>query len=143
MRAHQPGSTPIQIPETVPNPAYTPEPTPTPERPPAKVPEKVPEKVSAPRCVRHPFWSMTSRKAKRENSIPMHGVIKYCNTRNGMHAPPFAKTHPKIIVAVCPDQIPCSCTKTPCFSDIIPCSLRREFRCKPLNFQNCQTARKV
>jgi hypothetical protein len=41
---------------------------------------------------------MTSRKAKRENSIPMHGVIEYCNARNGMHAPPFAKTHPKIIV---------------------------------------------
>ena len=26
MRAHQPGSTPIDIPETVPNPAYTPAP---------------------------------------------------------------------------------------------------------------------
>ena len=28
MRAHQPGSTPIDIPETVPNPAYTPAPAP-------------------------------------------------------------------------------------------------------------------
>jgi hypothetical protein len=43
MRAHQPGSTPIDIPETVPNPAYTP--APAPERAPTKVPEKVPEKV--------------------------------------------------------------------------------------------------
>jgi hypothetical protein len=45
MRAHQPGSTPIDIPETVPNPAYTPAPAPAPERTPTKVPEKVPEKV--------------------------------------------------------------------------------------------------
>ena len=43
MRAHQPGSTPIDIPETVPNPAYTPAPAPAP----TKVPEKVPEKVIA------------------------------------------------------------------------------------------------
>src|SRR5436190_18385399 len=42
MRAHQPGSTPIDIPETVPNPAYTPAPAPAPERAPTKVPEKVP-----------------------------------------------------------------------------------------------------
>jgi hypothetical protein len=48
MRAHQPGSTPIDIPETVPNPAYTPAPAPAPERAPTKVPEKVPEKVIAP-----------------------------------------------------------------------------------------------
>lgn len=46
MRSHQPGSTPIDIPETVPNPAYTPRPLPTPERGPTKVPEKVPEKQS-------------------------------------------------------------------------------------------------
>jgi hypothetical protein len=48
MRAHQPGSTPIDIPETVPNPAHTPAPAPAPERPPTRVPEKVPEKVNAP-----------------------------------------------------------------------------------------------
>src|SRR5262245_27830841 len=46
MRAHQPGSTPIDIPETVPNPAHTP--APAPERPPTRVPEKVPEKIIAP-----------------------------------------------------------------------------------------------
>src|SRR5205809_3813535 len=52
MRAHQPGSTPIDIPETVPNPAYTPAPAPALERAPTKptkVPEKVPEKVIAPK----------------------------------------------------------------------------------------------
>jgi hypothetical protein len=48
MRAHQPGSTPIDIPETVPNPAHTPTPAPAPERAPTKVPDKVPEKVIAP-----------------------------------------------------------------------------------------------
>ena len=50
MRAHQPGSTPIDIPEPVPNPAYTPAPAPAPapERAPTKVPEKVPEKVIGP-----------------------------------------------------------------------------------------------
>jgi hypothetical protein len=47
MRAHQPGSTPIDIPETVPNPAHTPTPAPALERAPTKVPEKVPEKVIA------------------------------------------------------------------------------------------------
>src|SRR5436190_24017499 len=46
MRAHQPGSTPIDIPETVPNPAHTPAPAPAPERAPTKVPEQVPEKVT-------------------------------------------------------------------------------------------------
>jgi hypothetical protein len=48
MRAHQPGSTPIDIPETVPNPAHTPAPAPAPERAPTKVPDEVPEKVIAP-----------------------------------------------------------------------------------------------
>jgi hypothetical protein len=47
MRAHQPGSTPIDIPETVPNPAHTPAPARGPERPP-RVPDKVPEQVIAP-----------------------------------------------------------------------------------------------
>ncbi len=36
MRAHQPGSTPIDIPETVPNPAYTPAPAPAPAPAPPK-----------------------------------------------------------------------------------------------------------
>ena len=48
MRAHQPGSTPIDIPETLPNPTHTPAPAPAPERAPTKVPDTVPEKVIAP-----------------------------------------------------------------------------------------------
>jgi hypothetical protein len=57
MRAHQPGSTPIDIPESVPNPAYTPRPAPAPapEREPTKAPEKVPEKTIAGRIA--PAWS--------------------------------------------------------------------------------------
>jgi hypothetical protein len=39
--AHQPGSQPIEIPETIPNPVVKPERTPAP-REPVKVPEKVP-----------------------------------------------------------------------------------------------------
>jgi hypothetical protein len=54
MRAHQPGSTPIDIPETVPNPAHNPAPAPAPEREPTKVPDKVPEKVIAPGGSRRP-----------------------------------------------------------------------------------------
>ena len=57
MRAHQPGSTPIDIPETVPNPAYTPAPAPAPERAPTKVPEKVPEKVIELGVIRGVFLS--------------------------------------------------------------------------------------
>src|SRR5436190_16588431 len=60
MRAHQPGSTPIDIPETVPNPAHTP--APAPERAPTKVPEKVPEKVNAPES--HPGRFSFRRKLR-------------------------------------------------------------------------------
>lgn len=47
MRAHQPGSTPIDIPRHEPNPAVRPEPirkepVPKPTREPVKTPEKVP-----------------------------------------------------------------------------------------------------
>jgi hypothetical protein len=68
MRAHQPGSTPIDIPETVPNPAHAPTPAPAPERAPTKVPDKVPEKVlvaepprAIPRC-RHPHRGRRQRR---------------------------------------------------------------------------------
>ena len=53
IRAHQPGSQPIDIPETIPNPAVVPvQPVPAPSRPapqePVKTPEKVPANWSAP-----------------------------------------------------------------------------------------------
>jgi hypothetical protein len=41
IRAHQPGSQPIDIPEVIPNPAVVPKQEPAPKEP-VKVPEKVP-----------------------------------------------------------------------------------------------------
>jgi len=45
IRAHQPGSEPIDIPETTPNPIVVPKPTPTPTKPAPKEPVRIPEKV--------------------------------------------------------------------------------------------------
>lgn len=47
IRAHQPGSQPIDIPEVIPNPAVVPKPEPAPREPAPKGPVKVPEKVPA------------------------------------------------------------------------------------------------
>ena len=46
IRAHQPGSQPIDIPEVIPNPAVVPKQEPVPKEPAPKQPVKVPEKVS-------------------------------------------------------------------------------------------------
>ena len=45
IRAHQPGSEPIDIPETIPNPVVVPKPTPIPREPAPKEPVRIPEKV--------------------------------------------------------------------------------------------------
>ena len=45
IRAHQPGSEPIGIPETIPNPVVVPKRTPTPTEPAPKEPVRIPEKV--------------------------------------------------------------------------------------------------
>jgi hypothetical protein len=45
IRAHQPGSEPIDIPETIPNPVVLPKPTPTPTEPAPKEPVRIPERV--------------------------------------------------------------------------------------------------
>jgi hypothetical protein len=45
IRAHQPGSEPIDIPETIPNPVVVPKPTPTPTEPAPKEPVRTPERV--------------------------------------------------------------------------------------------------
>jgi hypothetical protein len=45
IRAHQPGSEPIDIPETIPNPVVVPKPLPTPTEPAPKEPVRIPEKV--------------------------------------------------------------------------------------------------
>jgi hypothetical protein len=42
IRAHQPGSEPIDIPETIPNPVGVPKPTPTPTEPAPKEPVRIP-----------------------------------------------------------------------------------------------------
>jgi hypothetical protein len=42
---HQPGSEPIDIPETIPNPVVVPRPTPTPTEPAPTEPVRIPEKV--------------------------------------------------------------------------------------------------
>jgi hypothetical protein len=47
IRAHQPGSEPIDIPETIPNPAVVPKPTPTPTKPVPKEPVRIPEFLRA------------------------------------------------------------------------------------------------
>jgi hypothetical protein len=47
IRAHQPGSQPIDIPEVIPNPAVVPKHEPAPKEPAPKNPVKVPEKVLA------------------------------------------------------------------------------------------------
>jgi len=44
IRAHQPGSEPIDIPETIPNPGV-PKPTPAPTEPAPREPVRIPEKV--------------------------------------------------------------------------------------------------
>jgi hypothetical protein len=51
IRAHQPGSQPIDIPEVIPNPAVVPKQEPAPNEPAPKEPVRVPEKVPADRCV--------------------------------------------------------------------------------------------
>ena len=56
IRAHQPGSQPIDIPETIPNPVVVPKPTPTPTKPAPKEPVRIPEKVPLER--RLTTWSM-------------------------------------------------------------------------------------
>ena len=49
IRAHQPGSQPIDIPEVIPNPAVVPKQEPAPKEPAPKEPVRVPEKVPADR----------------------------------------------------------------------------------------------
>src|SRR2546426_25410 len=44
IRAHQPGSEPIDIPETIPNPVVVPKPLPTPTEPAPKEPVRIPAK---------------------------------------------------------------------------------------------------
>jgi hypothetical protein len=63
IRAHQPGSQPIDIPEVIPNPAVVPKQEPAPEEPAPKKPVKAPEKV--------PCWLRPgSRRGAAESNSP-------------------------------------------------------------------------
>ncbi len=85
MKAHQPGSAPIDIPETVPNPAHTPAPAPAPERAPTKVPDEVPEKPSIRATMQSPSWLLSIQLKSRRN------LVKERNDRCKVLAP---KTDP-------------------------------------------------
>jgi hypothetical protein len=61
IRAHQPGSQPIDIPEVIPNPAVVPKQEPAPKEPAPKTPVNVPEKVA--KIVRH-FATRQSRPTR-------------------------------------------------------------------------------
>jgi hypothetical protein len=62
IRAHQPGSEPIDIPETIPNPVVVPKPTPTPTEPAPKEPVRAPERVpTADSCASNVPWTAKAR----------------------------------------------------------------------------------
>ena len=67
IRAHQPGSEPIDIPETIPNPVVVPKPTPIPTEPAPKEPVRIPEKVpksgvsTADSCTSGAPWTAKAR----------------------------------------------------------------------------------
>src|SRR5262249_46014104 len=69
--AHQPGSEPIDIPETIPNPVVVPKPTPTPTEPAPKEPVRIPEKVpqsgvsTADSCTAGMPWTAEPRSSGR------------------------------------------------------------------------------
>ena len=65
IRAHQPGSEPIDIPDTIPNPVVVPTPTPTEPAPkePVRIPEKVPKSgvSTADSCTSGVPWTAKAR----------------------------------------------------------------------------------
>lgn len=56
MKAHQPGSLPLEIPKQVPNPAHLPQEEPAPSVPAPKEPVEVPEKVDWAPAFRRGFF---------------------------------------------------------------------------------------
>jgi hypothetical protein len=72
-RAHQPGSEPIDIPETIPNPVVEPKPTPTPTEPAPKEPVRIPERVPGTSCLQRGTDRTTDRGGRgMERSWPWH-----------------------------------------------------------------------
>ena len=73
IRAHQPGSQPIDIPEVIPNPAVAPRQEPTPKEPIPNKPVKVPEKVPGGYA---PAWPYKKSRNSRV-STPMTALANY------------------------------------------------------------------
>ena len=74
IRAHQPGSQPIDIPEVIPNPAVVPKQEPAPKEPAPKEPVRVPEKVPADRCVIKMRPGVEHQLEISRRSILTHGL---------------------------------------------------------------------
>ena len=104
IRAHQPGSEPIDIPETIPNPVVVPKPTPTPTEPAPKEPVRIPEKVpqsgvsTADSCTAGMPWTAKPRSSGRSRakgakavSIAAMGAAPPLNLGNMLRA-----TDPKV-----------------------------------------------
>lgn len=77
IRAHQPGSEPIDIPETIPNPVVVPKPTPTPTEPAPKEPVRIPERVPGTARLDLPFstsaldrFADSSRTSSEVREVP-------------------------------------------------------------------------
>ena len=125
IRAHQPGSEPIDIPETIPNPVVVPKPTPTPTEPAPKEPVRIPEKVpqsgvsTAPGCLRWQEWPRFSADAEMIRRRPIQQYIAHfaldfsrkesiCGThmRCSSQSTPEQKTElNRIIVPIDSDQL--------------------------------------
>ena len=83
IRAHQPGSEPIDIPETIPNPVVVPQPTPTPTptepapKEPVRIPDKVPLERRSDGCdVGHSIRGMTRGRQNSANAGNLCGFLK-------------------------------------------------------------------
>ena len=80
IRAHQPGSEPIDIPETIPNPVVVPKPTPTATEPAPKEPVRIPEKVpqrgvsTANSCTSGMPWTAKARSLDNPRSTTVENV---------------------------------------------------------------------
>jgi hypothetical protein len=75
IRGHQPGSEPIDIPETIPNPVVVPKPAPTPTEPAPKEPVRIPEKVpydvlTADSCTSRMRWTAKVRRGSSRCAAP-------------------------------------------------------------------------
>jgi hypothetical protein len=88
IRAHQPGSEPIDIPETIPNPVVLPKPTPNPSEPAPKEPVRTPEKVPL-EVQRKTRGHTEQRDLNLPGQRPRAGVADACERHQWCGAPSF------------------------------------------------------